>query len=258
MASYNAYMRPSRSAQQAAPPAAMVHLYRGLMDRAVTWRSRIDTPTNWAVAITGTVASFVLGDANHHHAVVLLTIVFCMGFWFIEARRYRYYDLWATWVRILETDYYVPLLGQNTLAVDQYWHKLLLTDMNTPHFKITTLEALGRRLRHNYMAIFLFLLFIWLLKLMIHPQITNRPSLETFIYDASLGPFNGKFVILSVLGFYALLIIVALITIPRWGARTEMVSHERVLRKLALPEAMPVGKAKRRGGRRKSYGKAHD
>lgn len=66
MASYNAYMRPSRSAQQAAP-AAMVHLYRGLMDRAVTWRSRIDTPTNWAVAITGTVSSFVLGDANHHH-----------------------------------------------------------------------------------------------------------------------------------------------------------------------------------------------
>jgi uncharacterized membrane protein len=251
-------MRPSRSAQQAPAPAIMVHLYRGLMDRAVTWRARIDTPTNWAITITGTASSFALSDLQHHHATVLLTIVFCIGFWFIESRRFRYYDLWATWVRLLETDFYAPLLGQNTLAVDQYWHKLLICDMTTPHFKVTPLEALGRRLRHNYMAIFIFLLFVWFLKLMIHPQIEGQSRLSTFVYDAALGPFSGKLVILGVLGFYAMLFVLALTTLPRWKGRTEMVSHERALRKLALPTAQPVGRRWHRRRSRSRYGKAQD
>lgn len=251
-------MKPSRSAQNAPVPATMVHLYRGLMDRAVTWRTRIDTPTNWAITITGTASSFALSDPLHHHATVLLTILFCISFWFIEARRFRYYDLWATWVRLLETDYYAPLMGQNTLAVDQYWHKLLICDMTTPHFKITPLEALGRRLRQNYLAIFLFLLFVWFLKLTTHPQVEGRGALDTFVYDAALGPFSGKMVMLSVLGFYALLFLLALFTLPKWKGRTEMVSHERALRKLALPSATPVGRRWHKHKRRTHYGKAQD
>lgn len=251
-------MRPSRSAQQAPAPAVMVHLYRGLMDRAVTWRSRIDTPTNWAVAISGTASSFVLSDPLHHQAALLLTIMFCISFWFIEARRFRYYDLWATWVRLLETDFYAPLLGQNTLAVDQYWHKLLICDMTTPHFKIGPLEALGRRLRNSYLAIFLFLLFVWFLKLLIHPQIQGQSQLSTFVYNAALGPFSGKVVIMAVLGFYVLLFVLALTTLPRWKGRTEMVNHERALRKLALPTAQPVGRRWRKSRSRSQYGKAQD
>lgn len=251
-------MRRSRSPQQAPAPGVMVHLYRGLMDRAVTWRSRIDTPTNWAVALSGTAASFVLSDAQHHHVALLLTIVFCIGFWFIESRRYRYYDLWATWLRLLETDFYGPLLGQNTLAVDQYWHKLLISDMTSPHFKIRPIEALGRRLRHTYLPIFMFLLFIWLIKLLIHPQKEGLTWRETFIVDATLGPFNGKVVLLSVLSFYAFLILFALATFPRWRGRPEMVDHERTLRKLALPSAQPVGNRWRRRRQRTRYGRAQD
>ncbi len=251
-------MRAPRSPQQPPAPGVMVHLYRGLMDRACTWRSRIDAPTNWAVAISGTAASFVLSDPLHHHAALLLTIVFCCGFWVIESRRYRYYDLWATWLRLLETDFYAPLLGQNTLAVDQYWHKLLISDMTAPHFKVSPLEALGRRLRHNYLAIFLFLLCVWFLKLLIHPQVPDRPRLETFVVDATLGPFSGKVVILTVLALYAGLIILALSTFPRWSGRPELVDHERTLRKLALPTAQPVGRRWRRRRVRRHYGKAQD
>ena len=234
----------------------MVHLYRGLMDRAVTWRSRIDTPTNWAVAISGTSASFVLSDAEHHHASLLLTILFCISFWVIEARRFRYYDLWATWARIMETDYYAPLLGQNTLAVDQYWQKLLITDMRTPHFKITLFDAMGRRLRHNYMAIFLFLLGVWIVKLLIHPQIEGISRIDMMIVDAALGPFNGKIVILAVMAFYFCLFLTTLLTIPRWKGRAELVSHERALRKLAQPESMPI--AHRLKLRRKPHDKSQD
>lgn len=232
----------------------MVHLYRGLMDRAVTWRTRIDTPTNWAVAISGTSASFVLSDPQHHHAALLLTILFCISFWYIEARRYRYYDLWATWVRVIETDYYAPLMGENTLAVDQYWQKLLISDMQNPHFKVTLNDALGRRLRHNYMSIFIFLLCVWFLKLLIHPQIDATSRLTTVIVDATLGPIPGKIVILAVMAFYFYLFLMALLTIPRWQGKTEMVSHERALRKIAQPEAMPV--ARRWRIQRKHHGKS--
>lgn len=249
-------MPKPRSSQQAPTPAIMVHLYRGLMDRAVTWRSRIDAPTNWAVAISGAAASFVLSDPQHNHAALLLTILFTMSFWFIEARRYRYYDVWATWLRLLETDFYAPLLGQNTLAVDQYWHKLLISDMTTPHFKITPFEALGRRLRDNYLAILLFLLLVWFLKLLIHPQIEGRPMLEMFIFDAALGPFSGRLVLITVIGLYVALILMALTTFPRWPNHPELVDHERTLRKLALPTAQPVGRRWRRGIRH--YGRAND
>ena len=251
-------MRPPRSPQQAPAPGVMVHLYRGLMDRSVTWRARIDTPTNWAVAISGTASSFVLSNPVHHHAALLLTILFCIAFWIIESRRYRYYDLWATWLRLLETDFYGPLLGQNTLAVDQYWHKLLISDMTNPHFKITPFAAMGRRLRHNYLAIFLFLLFVWLLKLVIHPQVEGRPPLETFIVDANLGPFSGQIVLTVVFSFYTLLVVMALLTFPRWSGRTELVDHERTLRKLALPVAQPVGHRWRRRRVSKRYEQAQD
>lgn len=251
-------MRPTRSAQQAPAPAVMVHLYRGLMDRAITWRSRIDMPTNWAVVISGTSASFVLSDPTHHHAALLLTMVFCVSFWFIEARRYRYYDLWATWLRLLETDFYAPLLGQNILAVDQYWHKLLISDMIHPHFKISPLEALGGRLRHNYVAIFLFLLFVWLLKLLIHPLVPDRPMFETFVDDAALGPFGGQIVLLAVLGAYAVMLVLALTTVPRWSGKTELVTHDRTLRKLSLPIAQPVGRRWQRNRPRRRHGEAQD
>src|ERR1044072_7927445 len=37
---------------------AMVHLYRGEVGRANTWRMRLDGTTNWAVLTTGATLSF--------------------------------------------------------------------------------------------------------------------------------------------------------------------------------------------------------
>ena len=38
---------------------AMVHLYRGELQRATAWRSRLDNTTNWAVVTTGAALSFI-------------------------------------------------------------------------------------------------------------------------------------------------------------------------------------------------------
>ena len=62
---------PTRS-HSAPPVAATIHIYRGLMDRATTWRMRIDNPTNWAIVTCGTTVRFTLSDETPSHAVLPL------------------------------------------------------------------------------------------------------------------------------------------------------------------------------------------
>src|SRR5204862_8330651 len=86
------------------PVAATVHIYRGLMDSASTWRTRIDNPTNWAIITSGATVSFVLSDEMQPHAVLLLVVVFTIRFMTIETRRTRNDQLWSSWVRLLGSD----------------------------------------------------------------------------------------------------------------------------------------------------------
>ena len=67
----------------------MVHLYRGEIQRANTWRNRLDTTTNWAIITAGAAISFALSDPSHHHGVILLNVGLILIFLYIEARRYR-------------------------------------------------------------------------------------------------------------------------------------------------------------------------
>ena len=51
---------------------AMVHFYRGEIQRANTWRNRLDNTTNWAVLAAGAAISFALSDPNNHYGVIIL------------------------------------------------------------------------------------------------------------------------------------------------------------------------------------------
>ncbi len=113
------------------PPVA-VHLYRGLMDLACTARARIDGTTNWAILSAGSIASFALSAQDHPPLIVLLGMLMTFAFLWIEARRFRFYDLWAGWVRILETEYFAPALRNNSVAVTAHWHALLMYDLDAP------------------------------------------------------------------------------------------------------------------------------
>src|SRR6185369_13709295 len=42
--------------------AAMIHFYRGEVQRSNTWRNRLDTTTNWAVLTAGATLSFVFSS----------------------------------------------------------------------------------------------------------------------------------------------------------------------------------------------------
>jgi uncharacterized membrane protein len=54
---------------------AMVHLYRGEVQRANVWRQRLDSTTNWAVITAGAAISFALGSAFGHHGVIILNML---------------------------------------------------------------------------------------------------------------------------------------------------------------------------------------
>ncbi|MEA3376389.1 MAG: DUF2270 domain-containing protein [Chloroflexota bacterium] len=89
--------------------AAMVHLYRGEIQRANTWRTRLDATTNWAVITVAGALTFVFAAPTNPHFVFLLVFILVLTFLMIEARRYRYYVLWAYRVRLMETDFLAPI-----------------------------------------------------------------------------------------------------------------------------------------------------
>jgi uncharacterized membrane protein len=236
-------MAASANTPPAPPPvAATVHIYRGLMDRATTWRIRIDNPTNWAIVAAGTIVSFVLSDESHPHAVLLLVMLFVVSFLAIEARRTRYYDLWSSWVRLLETEYLAPILQDNCVTAGDTWQELIVRDLAYPHFKATFWRMVQRRLRDHYIAIYFFLLLSWLLKLMQHSADAGVCGNDTFVCQATVGPIPGAVVMSAVGCFYLALVVIMLMGYHGREPSVEVLARERTLQKLVSPLQQPVNR----------------
>ena len=224
---------------QLTPPVA-VHLYRGMMDQACAGRARIDGTTNWAVLSAGSIASFALSERDHPHLIVLLGLGLTFGFLWIEARCFRFFDLWAGWVRIFETEYMAPVLRDNSVPVTAPWHALLMHDLDTPHFKLSHLQALGIRLRQHYWAIFGFLLVTWLLKLTLSARAPRSPCV-TVLDCAAIGPLSGGVVVCLIALFYGMLLSLVCFTVTVGGGATDLLNRQQCLRRVIAPAGVPVG-----------------
>src|SRR5215204_5206568 len=168
--------------------AAMIHFYRGEVQRSNTWRNRLDTTTNWAVITAGATLSFAFSSPINPHFVIPINSVLVAFFLFMEARRYRYYELWSSRVRVLETGYFARILAPQT-SVNKEWAEHLAADLMTPHFTISEWEAVGRRLRRNYLWIFALLALSWNLKVYLAPLPAR--DFEAFIERAAVGLVPG-------------------------------------------------------------------
>ena len=90
---------------------AMAHLYRGELGEATAWRTRIDATSNWAVVLSATALSFVFADkSSERHVLIPIITLFVTFMLFMEARRYRFYDIWRTRARMIEINFYRPML----------------------------------------------------------------------------------------------------------------------------------------------------
>ncbi|HEX8457667.1 MAG TPA: DUF2270 domain-containing protein [Pyrinomonadaceae bacterium] len=189
---------------------AMVHFYRGEVQRSNTWRNRLDTTTNWAVLTAGATLSFAFSSAENPHFVIPINSMLVAFFLFMEARRYRYYEIWASRVRVLETGYFAQLLAP-TATQDHEWAEHLAADMRTPHFTISEWEAVGRRLRRNYLWIFILLAVSWNLKVYLHPS--PAKNFEMFVGRAGIGALSGQFMLLFGIIFNLVVFIFAFATV---------------------------------------------
>jgi uncharacterized membrane protein len=199
---------------------SMIHFYRAEVSRANVWRTRLDATTNWAVIITAATLSLVFGStASNLHVMIPIATLMVTLFVIIEARRYRYYELWALRVRMMEINYFAAMLAPpHQPAAD--WASGLVDSLLHPKYPISTWEAFGRRFRRNYQYIYALLAIAWVNKIALHP--TPVATVGEFLSHARIGLVPGGFVLSTGLLFYAGLFAIGWLTVGLRKSRGEV------------------------------------
>jgi uncharacterized membrane protein len=200
-----------RSAEfNAAEIGALAHLYRGEVYRSTVWRTRLDSSTNWAVVTTGIALSATYSSAQASPLPMVLVGLLVTVFLLFEARRYRYFNVWRARTRLLETDFYAPLIKGEGIRADAGWAQLLASDYLHPRYHISLSRAIGRRLRRTYGWILAIQAIAYYGKLAIHP--TALESLADLWERAAIGPIHGGLVIAAGVAFHGGWLLFALVT----------------------------------------------
>jgi uncharacterized membrane protein len=145
----------------------LAHLYRGELSRSDTWRTRLDTTTNWALTTAAAVVSFTFASTESPAGVIIVGGILVLTFLFLEARRYRYYDLWIRRLRTIEDGFIAPMLRDDTPDPDAL--RDLAELMTRPRLVLSLWDAVGIRFRRTYAPIFAVLNIAWLFKVYEHP-----------------------------------------------------------------------------------------
>ncbi len=111
----------------------------------------------------------------------------------LEARRYRYFNVWRARARWLETHFYAPLLYDGDLHMEENWQKTLAHDYLKPRYHVGFLIAIGRRIRRNYLWILLIQSLAFIGKISVHP--TPVSTLDEAMSRADVGPLPGELII---------------------------------------------------------------
>jgi uncharacterized membrane protein len=224
---------------------AMVHFFRAEVQRANVWRQRLDTTTNWAVVTTGAAISFAYSRTDvEDHRLIILNVLLVTLFLYIEARRYRYYELWSYRVRLMETDFFATMLVPPFHPAAD-WAESLAENLLHPQHAISLLEALGRRLRRNYFWIYLIVDLAWLSKVWLHPSPAD--SWSELLSRATIGTVPGRVVLAAGLIFTAILVLLSLLTVGLQQASGEVLPRYEGFHLPGLTEQEPGARRRLRG-----------
>lgn len=178
----------------AAEIGALAHLYRAEVYRSTIWRTRLDTTTNWAVVTLGVALSITFASPGASAMPLLIVGVLIVLFVALEARRYRYFNVWRARSRWLEKHFYAPMLADGDLHTEEDWQGVLANDYLHPAYHIDFVTALARRVRRNYLWILAIQSLAYVGKLVIHPIPVQ--SFAGFVNRAAIGPVPGAVVLL--------------------------------------------------------------
>jgi uncharacterized membrane protein len=193
----------------------MAHYHRAEIARMAGWRDRIDRTTNWAITVVAAMLSVSLSTPTAHHGVLLFAMVLVLLLLVIEARRYRFFDVYRNRVRRMERNYYAQIFSPEDGTTDDWIHKLG-DDLRRPLFLTSHSQAISRRMRRNYCWLFLILLVAWLVKTTFIRM--QESAVEThlvgsageWVRNAAIGPVPGWIVILAVTLFYGWVLLASL------------------------------------------------
>ncbi|QDV04729.1 hypothetical protein Poly30_02220 [Planctomycetes bacterium Poly30] len=149
--------------------SAIVHLYRGELFRANAWRLRLDQTTNWAVLTSAGVLTYSFGDGHHSPWSIIAGLAIVTLFLYIEARRFRFADVWRSRVRMIEENFYGPILRRDPVSPEAQWGTLVAVDLFRPSFKMSVFAALRTRLLRNYLPIYAVLSVAFVVKVGTQP-----------------------------------------------------------------------------------------
>ncbi|GAB3016878.1 DUF2270 domain-containing protein [Natronobiforma cellulositropha] len=194
------------------------HLYRGEMERAVEWRSRLDTTTNWAVTLVSAIVAYAF-SGEVFHAVILAGLMVGTVFLFIEARRFRDYDIWRSRVRVLQKNLFANALDPSSGVELEDWRRELSRDYRDPRPKLSYLAAVSHRLRRVYLPLMGALVAAWLFHLWAFQP--DTPLLES----ASLPGVSGTVVIAVVAGYLLVMLALAVPLSPKGRGESGGADH---------------------------------
>ena len=189
--------------------SSFAHQYRAEVQRTNSWRTRLDVTTNWAVVLTSVSISIAFSQPNVHHRVLILNALLITSFLFVEARRYRYYEMWNYRVGTLEREFFAAIL-RSPFHPSPEWAENLAKSMLTPKLPISMLDAIGIRLRQNYLWIFFILGIAWFAKYWLFP--TPPRTWGEFVGRAAIASVPGIIVVGFSFAFFVFLTVIAILT----------------------------------------------
>ena len=142
----------------------------------------------------------------------------------LEARRYRFFNVWRARCRWLETHFYAPMLHDGDLHLEEHWQQTLAEDYWMPRYHVSMFVAVGRRIRSTYLWILLIQTLAYIGKLVVHPF--PAENLTQVMRRGDVGPVSGQ-VMLAMGGLYILTwSSIALIVFMRDRSRARARSRE--------------------------------
>ncbi|MFC6825065.1 DUF2270 domain-containing protein [Halopelagius fulvigenes] len=196
------------------PSSAAAHLYRGEIHRMRFWRERLDQTTYWAIVVISAILTWAFSSQSHPHYILLLGVAALTVFLFIEARRYRGYDIWRGRVRTLQKNVFAYGLDPSQGLEDPKWRKRLSKDYRRPAVKISTEEAVAHRLRRVYLPLLTLTVGAWVIRVTAFQN-------QSWPGSAAIGRIPGVWVSVAVAAFYLVALCVGLR--PRtWKSEDEL------------------------------------
>jgi uncharacterized membrane protein len=195
--------------QRAEYITAMAHLYRGELQRSLSWRLRLDTTTNWAIFTTAGILTFAFNNPQYAAQTLLAGMYANLLFLVLEAQRFRFFDVFHSRLRMIEENFYGPLLRRDLRSPLAGWGRVVAADLFTPHFHISMRQAIRIRLGRVYAPLFLALIMGWLLVVVLQ----RRAAGEDWFQILAIGRVPGFVPVVLVSGLF-LFLLVCVFTAP--------------------------------------------